>query len=216
MKQNRQRKPLSCGDKITPRQISERLRRFESGELPPEWLRALYRRIFETELPLKSKTDAFCNGAMVGHYYAETARSFESENDKRPPGQKAKRKEWEQYLDALGDSLRAIQRKLSEVLAVGWVSSDGLPVVFEWLSGFSYGVECMIRASETRKPTVAHPTYEKLIHHQERVATLRTAKELRELLLTELPANCVGDLERIKKLCARIGLSFPRGRPRAK
>lgn len=69
---------------------------------------------------------------------------------------------------------------------------------------------------QAAKPTSATAVYQRMFFQWREVEKLKTLEELREFLVASgLPANMVGDEERLARLCGRIGLAFrKRGRPR--
>jgi len=103
---------------------------------------------------------------------------------------------------------------------------ESLRGIEDYLRGFAHGMKCFRQAGEKAAATTgelspvvettAYPIYMALVLNLEKIESLRSTPELHKWLKAELGENAVGDLKRIEKICERIGIKFPRGRPRKK
>ena len=172
--------------------------------LPP-WVVEILLRLNRSRVRrCTADSPAFMTGAPLGYSFAQRVCSRDQLLKEALP--QLTGRGMEPATEIYERSLAACKKLVMLVL-----SSKPLPYISEFLQGFVHGCGC-----SNARDSDATPIYRKLLGGQQRVSRFNSLLELYNWLLTELPRNQVGDFERVKKLCSRIRLSFPRRKPARK
>ncbi len=177
----------------------------------PIWVQNVQRRLTKMQITFGPKaTPNFIEAAMFGYRFAY----FRYGRDVQPPGTDAKsRKEAKENKEGCEVLMERLAAHMHYTVIERPIEESA-----EFLRGFAHGIQCHQEgiSNPKRRPkaaTTAWEVYDTLYRNQSEVSALRSPRQVHDWLCSKLGAQVVGDFDRTKKLCDRLGIKFVRRGP---